>query len=73
MTNPDPQTFLTAKLYSNENRRQIPGWSLHDLALLKSIKSNTTRLWDMRCPDRKDQFGGVENKPYMMKAAKPNK
>jgi hypothetical protein len=45
MPNPDPQTFLTVRLYTNENRRRTPGWSFDDLALLKSIKATSTRLW----------------------------
>jgi hypothetical protein len=50
MTNQDPQTFLTARLYTNEKRRRIPGWSFDDLALLKSIKATTTRLWHYHHP-----------------------
>jgi len=64
MTNSDPQRILTARFYTDEKRRHIPRCSFDDLAILKSIKSNATRLWDMRCPDRKDQVGGVKKTIY---------
>ena len=48
MTNQDPQRILT--VYKNERRRQIPGWSVDDLTLLKLIKDTTTRLWQNRNP-----------------------
>ena len=35
-----------------EKNRQIPRWQFDDLALLKAIKDNATRLWNMRRPDR---------------------
>jgi len=53
MPNPDPQTILTARFHTNENRHRIPGWSFDDLTLLKPIKDNATGLWSFRYPDRK--------------------
>jgi hypothetical protein len=45
--------WFLARLYTEEKRRQITGWSFDDLARLKLIKDTATRLWDMRRPDRK--------------------
>jgi len=52
MTNQDPQRILTARFYTDEKRRQIPGWSFDTLTLLKSIKANATHLWHHHHPHK---------------------
>jgi len=38
---------------ASEKMRRLPRWQFDDLALLKAIKDNALRLWNMRRPDRK--------------------
>lgn len=44
--------WLLARFYGNEKRRRVPGWHLEDLALLKIIKDNATRLWHHHRPGK---------------------
>ena len=44
--------WLLARLYGNEKRRRVPGWHLEDLALLKIIKDNATRIWNHHRPGK---------------------
>jgi hypothetical protein len=45
--------WLLARFYGAEKRRCIPRWQLEDPALLKIIKDNSARLWNIPRPDRK--------------------
>jgi len=45
LSNAQAQTKQAALPTTSENRRQLPGWQFDDLALLKAIKDNATRLW----------------------------
>jgi hypothetical protein len=45
--------FLTRRYFINEKRRRFTQWQFDDPALLKTIKDNALRLWDMHRPDRK--------------------
>jgi hypothetical protein len=45
--------LLAALYYINENGRKASRWQFDHLAILKAIKDNAVRLWDMHRPDRK--------------------
>jgi len=53
LSNAHAQKNQAALSTTSEKRRRIPGWQFDDLALLKAIKDNATRLWSNHCPDRK--------------------
>jgi len=38
--------WLLARFYGKEKRCRVRGWQLEDLALLKIVKDNATRLWN---------------------------
>ena len=38
--------WLLARIYGNEKKCRVRGWQLEDLALLKIVKDNATRLWN---------------------------
>ena len=50
---PENKPNLIARFYATEKNRQLPGWQLKDLTLLKIIKTNAIQLWNNHCPDRR--------------------